>query len=130
MHTKGDAKGYDPSTILTIVLAALEGAKSENIITIALSQKTTIADFMVVTTGRSTRHVDAIAGRVAERLKANGTPPLSIEGRKNCSWVLIDGQNVIVHIFQSEVRAQYQLEKMWSVELTDNTNEHSNGETC
>lgn len=87
--------------------------------TIDLDGKTTIADFMVVATGRSTRQVDAAAERVVEGLKANGTPALSVEGREVCDWVLIDARDVIVHIFRPEVRALYNLEKMWSVELRD-----------
>jgi ribosome-associated protein len=95
----------------------LEDAKAEDIVTIDLDGKTTIADFMVVASGRSTRQVDAAADRVVESLKANGTPALSVEGRQNCDWVLIDGRDVIVHIFRPEVRDLYNLEKMWAVDL-------------
>jgi len=70
---------------------------------------------MVVASGRSGRHVDAAAERLLARLKEDGTPALSVEGRENRDWVLIDAQDVVVHIFRPEIRALYNLEKMWAV---------------
>ena len=99
-----------------IVARALADAKAEEVVTIDLGGKTAIADLMVVASGRSRRHVDAAASRLLERLKHDGTPALSVEGREICDWVLIDAGDVIVHIFRPEIRALYNLEKMWAVE--------------
>jgi len=96
---------------------ALEDAKAEDIVVIGLSGKTEIADFMVVASGRSQRHVGAIAERVRERLKASGGPVPAVEGLPQSDWVLIDGGDVIVHLFRPEVRAFYNLEKMWAADL-------------
>jgi len=71
---------------------------------------------MVIASGRSKRHVDAVAERLLKQLKDDGTPALAAEGRENADWVLIDAGDIIVHVFRPEVRALYNLEKMWSVE--------------
>ena len=98
------------------VAAALDDAKAEDIVTIDLDGKTTIADLMVIASGRSKRHVGAVAERLLKQLKDDGTPALAAEGRENADWVLIDAGDIIVHVFRPEVRALYNLEKMWSVE--------------
>ena len=98
------------------VAGALADAKAEDIVTIDLDGKTTIADFMVIASGRSKRHVNAVAERLLKQLKDDGTPALAAEGRENSDWVLIDAGDIIVHVFRPEVRALYNLEKMWSVE--------------
>ena len=72
---------------------------------------------MVVASGRSQRHVGAVAERIRERLKAGGGPIPAIEGLPQCDWVLIDAGDVIVHLFRPEVRAFYNLEKMWAADL-------------
>lgn len=90
---------------------------AEDVVTIDLEGKTTIADRMVVASGRSRRHVDAVADRLLQQLKDNGTPALAAEGRERCDWVLIDAGDVIVHVFRPDIRALYNLEKMWSVEF-------------
>ena len=99
---------------LHLVLARLEDIKAEDTVTIDLTGKTSIADTMVVTSGRSNRHVGAIADRVIEGLKAAGVRDVHVEGMPNCDWVLIDAGDVIVHVFRPEVRAFYNLEKMWA----------------
>ena len=71
---------------------------------------------MVIASGRSKRHVGAVAERLLKQLKDDGTPALAAEGRENADWVLIDAGDIIVHVFRPEVRALYNLEKMWSVE--------------
>ncbi len=71
---------------------------------------------MVIASGRSRRHVGAVAERLLKQLKDDGTPALAAEGRENADWVLIDAGDIIVHVFRPEVRALYNLEKMWSVE--------------
>jgi len=88
--------------------------KAEDTITIDLSGKTSIADAMVITSGRSNRHVGSIADRVLEGLKKAGIPDARVEGKTHCDWVLIDAGDVIVHVFRPEVRAFYGLEKMWA----------------
>jgi ribosome-associated protein len=84
-------------------------------VTIDLAGKTTLADWMVVATGSSQRHIAAIAEKLIERLKASGLKSVSAEGLKDSNWVLIDAGDVIVHIFRAETRAFYDLERLWSV---------------
>ena len=97
-----------------MILASLDDAKAEDTITIDLHGKTSIGDYMVVTCGRSNRHVGAVADHVLKDLKDAGLPDLRVEGMRNCDWVLIDAGDVIVHVFRPEVRAFYNLEKMWA----------------
>ncbi|WP_036257660.1 ribosome silencing factor [Methylocapsa aurea] len=97
------------------VLTSLEDLKAEDIVSIDLHGKTSLADVMIIATGRSNVHVGAIADRVIEAFKqANHKAPRA-EGLQNCDWVLIDGGDAIVHIFKPEVRQFYNLEKMWGV---------------
>ena len=88
--------------------------KAEDTTTIDLTGKTSIADVMVVTSGRSNRHVGAVADRVIQSLKRAGATGVRVEGMPHCDWVLIDAGDVIVHVFRPEVRAFYNLEKMWA----------------
>ena len=88
--------------------------KAEETVTIDLRGKSSIADYMIVTTGRANRHVGAIAEHVKKDLGEAGIKGIHIEGLPNCDWVLIDSGDVIVHIFRPEVRAFYNLEKMWT----------------
>ena len=97
-----------------MILASLDDAKAEDTITIDLHGKTSIGDYMVVTCGRSNRHVGAVADRVLDDLGRAGVPDLRVEGMPHCDWVLIDAGDVIVHVFRPEVRAFYNLEKMWA----------------
>ena len=97
-----------------MILASLDDAKAEDTTTIDLHGKTSIGDYMVVTCGRSNRHVGAVADRVLEDLEQAGVPDLRVEGMPHCDWVLIDAGDVIVHVFRPEVRAFYNLEKMWA----------------
>ena len=88
--------------------------KAEDTLSIDLRGKTTIADTMVVTSGRSHRHVGSVADRVVENLGDAGVKNVRVEGMPHCDWVLIDAGDVIVHVFRPEVRAFYNLEKMWA----------------
>jgi ribosome-associated protein len=88
--------------------------KAEDTTTIDLTGKSSIADVMVVTSGRSNRQVGAIADHVVEDLRKAGLRDVRVEGMPNCDWVLIDAGDVIVHVFRPEVRAFYQIEKMWT----------------
>jgi len=97
-----------------MVLARLEDMKAEDSVTIDLSDKPSIGDYMVVTTGRSNVHVGAIADNVVRALKGAGNTGIRVEGLRQGDWVLIDAGSVIVHVFRPEVREFYNLEKMWS----------------
>jgi ribosome-associated protein len=90
--------------------------KAEDTVEIDLAGKTSIADFMIVSSGRSHRHVGAIAEKVIEALKAAGHGNVRVEGLPACDWVLIDGGDVLVHVFRPEVRSFYNLEKMWGAD--------------
>ncbi len=106
----------DPGTLLGIVLDTLDGAKAEDVVAIDLNGKTSIGDHMVVASGRSQRHVGAVADHLIKRLKDEGYGRARVEGLPQGDWVLIDAGEVIVHIFRPEVRAFYNLEKMWSAD--------------
>ncbi len=104
----------DAQETLRLVLASLDDMKAEDTVTIDLIGKSTIADTMVVTSGRSNRHVGAVAERVLEVLRDAGVTGLRVEGLAHGDWALIDAGDVIVHIFRPEVRAFYGLERMWA----------------
>lgn len=103
--------------LLELVTSSLEDDKASDIVAIDIRNKTILADYLVIATGRSQRHVGAIAEHLIERLKENKCRPVGVEGMPRCDWVLIDAGDVIAHIFRQEVREFYNLEKMWSVEL-------------
>jgi ribosome-associated protein len=88
--------------------------KAEETVTIDLRGKSAFSDYMVVTTGRSNRHVGAVAENVAKGLKEAGNKKLHVEGMSNCDWVLIDSGEVILHVFRPEVREFYNLERLWA----------------
>ena len=104
---------------LRIVLARLEDMKAEDSVTIDLTGKSSIGDFMVVTSGRSNVHVAAIAENLVKDLKRAGVTGIRVEGLRQGDWVLIDAGDVIVHVFRPEVREFYALEKMWSAGKAD-----------
>jgi len=104
----------DAEETLRLILACVNDAKGEDTTTIDLRGKTSIGDYMVVTSGRSHRHVGAVADHVLEDLERAGVAGLRVEGTPHCDWVLIDAGDVIVHVFRPEVRAFYNLEKMWA----------------
>ena len=107
-------KRPDAEETLRRVLARLDDMKAEDTVTIDLTGKTSIADYMVVTSGRSNRHVSAVADRILKELDEAGLPGVRVEGMPHCDWVLIDTGDVIVHVFRPEVRVFYNLEKMWA----------------
>ncbi len=104
-----------PEAVSRAILASLDDAKAEDVLTIDLQGKTTIADTMVLATGRSTTHVGAIADRVIRACKDAGVLA-KVEGLPHCDWVLVDVGDVVVHLFRSEVRQFYNLEKLWGVD--------------
>ncbi len=95
----------------------LEDDKAENVLNIPLSGKSPMADAMIVASGRSARHVSALADHVAKKLKDAGAGQVRIEGLPNADWVLIDAGDIIVHIFRPEVREFYNLERIWSSDV-------------
>jgi ribosome-associated protein len=104
----------DADETLRIILSRLDDMKAEDTTTIDLRTQSAIADYMVVTSGRSNRHVGAMADQVLEDLRGVGLTGVRVEGLTHCDWVLIDAGDVIVHVFRPEVRAFYSLEKMLS----------------
>jgi ribosome-associated protein len=103
------------------VEASLDGDKAGDTVVIDLAGKTEIADFMVVASGTSRRHVGAMAEHLGKNLKAAGFGGLSVEGVPHCDWVLIDAGDVIVHLFRPEVRTFYNLEKLWDTAPSEST---------
>lgn len=104
----------DAEETLRLILDSLDDIKAEDSVTIDLHGRTSICDYMVVASGRSNRHVGAVADRVLKDLNEHGVTKVRVEGLPHCDWVLIDAGDVIVHVFRPEVRAFYNLEKMWS----------------
>ncbi|WP_174298092.1 ribosome silencing factor [Sphingomonas bacterium] len=98
----------------SLVLASLDDDQALDTVSIPLAGKSSIADHMVIASGRSTRQVASMASKLAEKIKAETGRPTRIEGLPTADWVLIDAGDVIVHLFRPEVRSFYNLEKMWS----------------
>lgn len=101
------------SRAIRTVLASLEDSKAENIVSIDIQGKSSLGDYMVVASGRSHRHVAAVAEHLLKALKDAGLGNARVEGLPAADWVLIDTGDVIVHVFRPEVREFYNLEKMW-----------------
>ena len=109
----GISGGADASRALDIVLASLDDSKAENIVSIDIQGKSSLGDHMVIASGRSNRHVSAVADHLISALKDAGLGFPRVEGLAAADWVLIDAGDVIVHVFRPEVREFYNLEKMW-----------------
>lgn len=99
-----------------LVLRQLDDDQAQEIVSIPLEGKSSVADHMVVASGRSTRQVAAMAQKLAEKVKQAGFGPVRVEGLPAADWVLIDAGDVVVHLFRPEVRSFYNLERMWSFE--------------
>jgi len=97
-----------------IILNTLDSNKALDIISIDLKNKSSIADYMIIASGTSSRHIQALSEQVLEKLKVNGVKNSKIEGRESLDWKLIDGIDLIVHIFNPDKRKFYELEKIWS----------------
>ena len=109
-------EGGNSQQLVDVITTCLDDAKGEEIVSIDLTGKTTIADAMIIASGRSKRHVGAIADKLIKLLKKRGQKGIKIEGQEVGEWVLLDVGEVIVHIFQPDIRDFYNLEKMWSAE--------------
>jgi ribosome-associated protein len=108
------AEALTPAADLTsVALKALDDMKAEEIVEIDLSGKTSIADAMIIASGRSQRHVGAIADALMRALKERGHRTIGVEGLPHCDWVLIDAGDLVVHVFRPEIRSFYNLEKIW-----------------
>lgn len=110
--------------LLSRILASLDADKAEDIVTIELEGRSSLADTLVIATGRSARHVAAIAENLARKLKSAGYGTRPIDGVSQGDWALVDAGDVIVHIFRPEVRAYYDLEGMWSVREPERARAH------
>ena len=99
-----------------VIFTSLEDAKAEDIISIDLLGKTTIADRMIIASGRSSTHVGSIADKVIKACRDAGFPTPKVEGMPLCDWVLLDARDAIVHIFRPDVRRFYNLEKIWGAD--------------
>jgi ribosome-associated protein len=103
-------------TLLARIITSLDDDKAEDIVTIDLDGRSSLADAIAIANGRSQRHVSSIAEHLARRLKEAGYGTRPVDGLQSGDWVLVDAGDVIVHIFRPEVRSYYDLEGMWSVE--------------
>ncbi|MEM1285458.1 MAG: ribosome silencing factor [Pseudomonadota bacterium] len=108
--------------MLSTVQTVLEDAKAEDIISIDLEGKSALADAMIIASGRSQRHVSAVADQVQRALKEAGHGSPRVEGLPHADWVLIDTGDVIVHLFRPEVRTFYNMEKLWDDSFSDTPN--------
>ena len=104
------------AVLLAMVLATLDDAKAEDVVPIDVAGKTSLGDHIVIASGRSQRHVGAIADQIQKKLKESGHYHVRVEGLPQCDWVLVDAGDVMVHLFQPEMREFYNLEKMWQAE--------------
>tara|TARA_B100000953_G_scaffold221913_1_gene183705 strand:+ start:528 stop:878 length:351 start_codon:yes stop_codon:yes gene_type:complete len=102
------------SNLKKIILNTLDSNKALDVISIDLANKSSIADYMIIASGTSSRHIQALSEQVLEQFKNNGIINCKIEGKDSNDWKLIDGIDLIVHIFNPEKRKFYELEKMWS----------------
>lgn len=119
---------YTPEELLQVVLTSLDDDKAQDIVSIDLAGKTVFADFMVVASGRSQRHVGAMADHIMRAVKDAGMGKCRAEGLGTCDWVLLDAGDVIVHLFRPEVRDFYRLEKIWAVDVLPPTEDTASQE--
>ena len=102
------------SELKQIVVKTLDTNKAQDIVSIDLKDKTSIADYMIIASGTSSRHIQSLSEQVLEKLKDNGIKNSKIEGKDSNEWKLVDGIDLIIHIFHPEKRKFYELEKIWS----------------
>ena len=102
------------SELKQIVVKTLDTNKAQDIISINLKDKSSMADYMIIASGTSSRHIQSLSEQVLIKLKDNGINDSKIEGKDSNEWKLVDGIDLIVHIFHPEKRKFYELEKMWS----------------
>lgn len=110
----GDPKFLPADEAARVILGSLEDDKAEDIVTIDVRGKSSIADKLIIASGRSSRHVGALADHLLRKLKDAGAEGLKVEGMPTCDWVLLDAGDVIVHLFKPDVRAFYNIERIWT----------------
>lgn len=129
MQTPGAKKGASKKTpeaaiaaiesVLETVMTCLDDSKAEEVVTIDIRDKSALADYMVIASGRSNRHVSAVADHLLRELKSTGYKSIKVEGLQSADWVLVDIGDIIVHLFRPEVREFYSLEKMWQMPASE-----------
>jgi len=102
------------SDLKNIIISTLDSNKALDIVSINLKNKSSMADYMIIASGTSSRHIQALSEQVLEKFKNNGITNCKIEGKDSSDWKLIDGIDLIVHIFNPEKRKFYEIEKIWS----------------
>ena len=102
------------SDLKNVVISTLDFNKAQDIVTIDLKDKSSMADYMIIASGTSSRHIQSLSEQVLEKLKDNGVKESKIEGKDSNEWKLVDGIDLIVHIFHPEKHTFYELEKIWS----------------
>ena len=102
------------SDLKSVVINTLDFNKAQDIVTIDLKDKSSMADYMIIASGTSSRHIQSLSEQVLEKLKDSGMKNSKIEGKESSEWKLVDGIDLIVHIFHPEKRKFYELEKIWS----------------
>ena len=105
---------YNISDLKSVVINTLDLNKAQDIVTIDLKDKSSMADFMIIASGTSSRHIQSLSEQVLEKLKDSGIKNSKIEGKESSEWKLVDGIDLIIHIFHPEKRKFYELEKIWS----------------
>lgn len=108
------AAALTPDQAAALILASLEDDKAEDIVTIDIKGRSSLADTLIVASGRSQRHVGALADHLVKKLKENGVREVRVEGLPHCDWVLVDAGDVITHLFRPEVRSFYDIERIWA----------------
>lgn len=119
------SKSLSPLALKNLIETFLDSKKAQDIVSIDLQGKSSIADYLVIASGTSQRQVASMAQLLKEELKKKGLKNINIEGLTQCDWVLLDAGDVIVHIFRPEIRAFYNLEKMWSMEISEHATKMS-----
>ena len=119
MHASQPQQRMSSQELSALVLDALDELKAKAVKTMDVGHLTTVTEVMIIATGRSARHVRAVAETVIERCKQAGEPPLGREGEGSGEWVLLDIGDVVVHVMQPEVREFYDLEKLWDIPAQD-----------
>ncbi len=102
-----------PSELKDLIVQSLDADKAIDIITIDLDEQSGIADYMIIASGTSSRHVNALAAKLKDRLAARGVKDVGTEGMDQSDWVVVDAGDVVIHLFRPEVRSFYNMEKMW-----------------
>jgi ribosome-associated protein len=108
------SKALAPEDAAQLILASLDDDKAEEIVAIDIRGRSSVADTVIIASGRSQRHVGALADHISRKLKEAGARDVRVEGMPHCDWVLVDAGDVIVHLFRPEVRAFYQIERIWA----------------